>query len=61
MAWTSGYRDLRDGDAVLHEMVTERAAEAGDRPALIDGPTGEVVTYGTLASRAERVAAGLAE
>lgn len=61
MAWTSGYGDLPDGDAVLHEMVAERAAKAGDRPALIDGPTGEVVTYETLASRADRVAAGLAE
>ncbi len=32
----------------------------GDRPALIDGQTGQTVTYAMLASRVERVAAGLA-
>jgi len=33
---------------------------SGDRPALIDGPTGLTVTYDLLASRVDRVAAGLA-
>jgi len=40
-------------------MIAETAIESGERPALIDGPTGQAVTYATLASRVERVAAGL--
>lgn len=61
MAWTSEYEDIEAGGATLHEMVAGKAAESGDRPALIDGPTGQVVTYQTLASRIGRVAAGLSE
>lgn len=55
------YEDIVAGGAALHKMVVERAAESGDRPALIDGPTGQVVTYETLASRIGRVAVGLSE
>ena len=61
MSWTSGYEAVEAGGTTLHRLVFERAAQAGDRPALIDGPSGYVVSYGTLASRVERVAAGLAE
>ena len=61
MAWRSEYGAVDVGGTTLHQMVMERAAEAGDRPALVDGPTGYAVSYGTLASRVERVAAGLAE
>jgi acyl-CoA synthetase (AMP-forming)/AMP-acid ligase II len=41
-------------------MVAETAGGMGVSPALIDGPSGYAVSYGTLASRIERVAAGLA-
>src|SRR5215216_198763 len=61
MTCTSEYEDIEAGGAVLHEMDAERAAESGDRPALIEESTGQVVTYGTLASRIGRVAAGLTE
>jgi acyl-CoA synthetase (AMP-forming)/AMP-acid ligase II len=55
MAWTSGYQAVEVGGTTLHRMVT-----AGAGPALIDGTTGLTVPYELLASRVERVAAGLA-
>ena len=61
MPWASTYGDVEVGGTILHGMVSGAAREVGDRPALVDGPTGHVVTYGTLTSRMERVAAGLAE
>ena len=60
MAWPSGYGAVEVGDTTLHRMVVDRAGEMGEGPALIDGPTGYAVSYATLASRVERVAAGLA-
>jgi acyl-CoA synthetase (AMP-forming)/AMP-acid ligase II len=42
-------------------FVLERAEELGEVPALIDGPTGRVLTYGELATSIRRLAAGLAE
>lgn len=44
----------------LHHLVLEDARARGDKPALIDGPTGRTLTYGALAAGVERVAAGLA-
>jgi len=41
-------------------MVLERAAGAGDRPGLVDAPTGTVVGYRLLAERVQGLAAGLA-
>jgi len=41
-------------------MVLEAAARFGDRPALVDGPTGSTVSYRLLAERVRGVAAGLA-
>lgn len=61
MSWASTYGVVDFGDTTLHRMISETAASSGERPALIDGPTGQVVSYATLASRVERVAAGLAE
>jgi acyl-CoA synthetase (AMP-forming)/AMP-acid ligase II len=60
MLWASPYEAVEVGGATLHWMISETAAELGDKPALIDGLTGQTVTYATLASRVERVAAGLA-
>ena len=59
MSWTSTYEAVEVGGVALHRMIAGTAGEVGDRPALIDGPTGQVVTYATLASRVERIAAGL--
>ena len=43
----------------LHDFVLADAAGRGDRPALIDGPTGRVLTYAELAGSVRRAAAGL--
>lgn len=45
----------------MHRMICEVVGGSEERPALIDGSGGHVVSYGTLACRVERVAAGLAE
>jgi acyl-CoA synthetase (AMP-forming)/AMP-acid ligase II len=55
MVWTSDYQAVEVGGTTLPRMVA-----AGDGPALVEGPTGQTVTYDLLASRVERVAAGLA-
>jgi acyl-CoA synthetase (AMP-forming)/AMP-acid ligase II len=55
MVWTSSYRAVEVGGTTLPRMVA-----AGPGPALIDGPSGQAVSYDLLASRVERVAAGLA-
>ncbi len=57
----SPWPDVVIPDVALHDFVLERAAALGDKPALIDGPSGRVLTFGALAAGVERVAAGLAE
>jgi acyl-CoA synthetase (AMP-forming)/AMP-acid ligase II len=42
-------------------FVLEEARARADKPALIDGPSGRVLTYGELADRVAALAAGLAE
>ena len=56
----SPYPDVPIPDVPLHELVLASAAERGDRPALIDGPSGRTLTYGQLAAAVRRTAAGLA-
>jgi acyl-CoA synthetase (AMP-forming)/AMP-acid ligase II len=58
--WTSPYAPVEVGGTTLHEMVLEAAARFGDRPALVDGPSGTTVGYRLLAERVRGVAAGLA-
>lgn len=48
-------------DVGLAQLLLARAEGRADKPALIDGPTGRVVTYGQWASGVRRVAAGLAQ
>ena len=45
--------------ATLHEHVLGDTAGHGERPALIDGPTGAVTTYAELDARVDAAAAGL--
>ena len=52
--------DVEIPRADVTSFVLERAGELGDKPALIDGPSGRVLTYGELAERVGRLAAGLA-
>jgi acyl-CoA synthetase (AMP-forming)/AMP-acid ligase II len=47
-------------DVGLAEFVLARAEELGDKPALIDGPSGRTLTYAQLAHTTRAIAAGLA-
>ena len=52
--------DVRIPDVPITEYVLRHAARLGDKPALIDGPTGRTLTYRQLAESVRRTAAGLA-
>src|SRR5436309_367423 len=60
MIFRSPYPDVAVPDVALHRFVLQGGAERGDTPALIDGPSGRVLTYAQLAAGAGRLAAGLA-
>jgi acyl-CoA synthetase (AMP-forming)/AMP-acid ligase II len=61
MVIKSPYPDVEVPSVSLPDFVLGRAAERGDKPALIDGPTGRTITYAALAAGVDRIAAGLAE
>jgi acyl-CoA synthetase (AMP-forming)/AMP-acid ligase II len=61
MIFKSKYPDVEIPNLSLPEFVLGRMAEYGDRPALIDGPSGRTLTYPQVAQGVRRVAAGLAE
>ncbi|MBW3657035.1 MAG: 4-coumarate--CoA ligase family protein [Actinobacteria bacterium] len=58
--FTSPYDDVDIPVVPVHEHVLARARERGERPAIIDGPTGRTITYAQLADQVDRVAGGLA-
>ncbi|HEY6209640.1 MAG TPA: AMP-binding protein [Gemmatimonadales bacterium] len=60
MIFRSPYPDIAVPEVALHRFVLGDAAQLGDRPALIDGPSGRVLTYAGLAAGVDRLAAGLA-
>src|SRR2546426_2865321 len=60
MIFRSPHPDVAVPDIALHRFVLARAAERGTKPALIDGPSGRILTYAALTRGADRVAAGLA-
>ncbi len=51
--------DLDIPDVLLTPYVLSRAQELGDRPALVDGPTGRVLTYAALDAAVRALAGGL--
>jgi acyl-CoA synthetase (AMP-forming)/AMP-acid ligase II len=57
---SSPYPDVDVPDVALTPFVLERAAELGDKPALVDGETGRTITFGELRTRVRSLAAGLA-
>jgi acyl-CoA synthetase (AMP-forming)/AMP-acid ligase II len=59
MIFRSPFPDVAVPDATLPAFVLEHAEARGDRPALVDGPTGETLTYGELARQVRSLAAGL--
>jgi acyl-CoA synthetase (AMP-forming)/AMP-acid ligase II len=60
MPLTSSYPPIGGRGASLHQLIAGAAAGRAERPALVNGSTGEVVSYGLLAARIGQVAAGLA-
>ncbi|MFZ4516797.1 MAG: 4-coumarate--CoA ligase family protein [Microthrixaceae bacterium] len=59
MTFTSPLPDVEIPDVPLATYVLARAAELGDEPALVDGPTGRVLTYAELDLQARSLAGGL--
>ena len=60
MIFGSSFPSIDVPDATLADFVLHDALARGDRPALIDGPSGRTVTYGQLAGMTRAIAAGLA-
>ncbi|WP_037973634.1 AMP-binding protein [Streptomyces sp. NRRL WC-3742] len=60
MVFRSEFPDVPPIDLPIHDAVLRDAARHGDRPALVDGVTGEGVGYARLVEAVDRVAAGLA-
>jgi len=58
--WRSDLPEVEVGGASLPEFLLGRADLPGDKPAMVDGPSGRTLTYRQLAAGVERVAAGLA-
>ncbi len=61
MIYRSPYGEVSIPEVPLHAFVMQRAKEMGDKPALIDGPSGRTLTYLQLAGGIQRLAAALAE
>ena len=59
MAFASPYPDVEIPDLSVPAFVLARSAELGDRPALVDGTTGETITHAALGHHVGRVAAAL--
>jgi acyl-CoA synthetase (AMP-forming)/AMP-acid ligase II len=57
----SPFADVQVPDTPLTEFVLARASELGDKPALIDAPSGRTITYAQLVEFVRAAAAGLAE
>jgi acyl-CoA synthetase (AMP-forming)/AMP-acid ligase II len=56
----SEFPDVVIPEVSITELVLGNAAKWGDKPALIDGPSGRTLSYVQLAGAVRRVAAGLA-
>jgi acyl-CoA synthetase (AMP-forming)/AMP-acid ligase II len=58
---TSEYPPVETPTTAIHETVLAGATARGDHPALVDGITGQTISYAQLAQMVERMAAGFAE
>ena len=56
----SPFPDVEIPDVSFTEFVLARAGELGDKPALIDAPSGRTISYAQLVESVRRMAAGLA-
>jgi acyl-CoA synthetase (AMP-forming)/AMP-acid ligase II len=52
--------DVEIPDSALAPFVLEHARELGDKPALVDGPTGRALSFAELDAQVRRMAGGLA-
>ena len=59
MALASRFPDVEIPELSVPQFVLAGVAERADRPALVDGLSGETITHGELAYYVERVAAAL--
>lgn len=60
MIFRSPYPDVAIPSIPLTRFVLEQALSRGDKPALIDGPSGRTITYAQLVAAIPRVASSLA-
>lgn len=60
MIFRGPFPEVTIPEVALTDFVMQDAAKRADKPALIEGPTGRVITYGELALAIREVAAGLA-
>ena len=60
MIFRSPHPDITIPDISVSQFVLRHADRLADKPALIDGASGRILTYGKLAGDVRRVAAGLA-
>jgi acyl-CoA synthetase (AMP-forming)/AMP-acid ligase II len=61
MIFRGPFPEVTVPETPLTQFVMRRAHELGDKPALIEAPTGRVVTYSELAKSISRVAGNLAK
>ena len=61
MVFASPLPDVEIPDVAMTEYVLARAAELGDKPALIDGSSGRTITYAGLAAAVRALAGGLVQ
>jgi acyl-CoA synthetase (AMP-forming)/AMP-acid ligase II len=61
MTVKSASPDVRIPDVTITDYVLRHAARLGDKPALIDAPTGRALTYTQLSDGVRQAAAGLAK
>ncbi|HET6670993.1 MAG TPA: 4-coumarate--CoA ligase family protein [Pyrinomonadaceae bacterium] len=61
MIFSSPHPTVAIPEISLTDFVLQRVAEFGDKPAIIEGPTGRTITYAQLAPLIRRLAAGLAD
>ena len=59
MIFRAPFPDVTIPEVPITPFVLQKAKELGNKPALIDGPTGRVITYANLAESISRAAAGL--
>ena len=61
MIFRGPYPEVSIPEVSFTQLILRRAQELGAKPALIEGPTGRIITYSELADAITQVAAGLAQ